>query len=42
MTELKICGPLNGSDLKMIQLITNRVRPKKATDAVLKLLDLIG
>ena len=25
MTELKITGPLNGNDLKIIQLITNRI-----------------
>ena len=40
MQELKICGPLNGNDLKVIQLITSRLKPKKPTDQVLTMLDL--
>ena len=35
MQELKICGPINGNDLKVIQLITSRLKPKKPTDQVL-------
>jgi len=38
--ELKICGPLNGNDVKTIQLITNRVRPKKANERLIRVLDL--
>ena len=38
--RLKISGPLNGSDIKVIQQMTSRVRPKKAGDAVLKEIDL--
>ena len=40
ISELKICGPLNGSDLKIIQLMTSRLKAKKPTDAVLTSLDL--
>ena len=40
MTELKISGPLNGNDLKIIQLITRNARTRKPTDQVLTVLDL--
>ena len=40
MSELKICGPLNGSDIKIIQLIVNRLKAKKASEHVLTALDL--
>ena len=38
--DLKICGPLNGTDIKVIQQMTSRMRPKKAGEAVLKSIDL--
>ena len=40
MTDLKICGPLNSSDIKVIQLITSRLKAKKSDDQVLTSLDL--
>ena len=40
MSELKNSGPLNGNDLKIIQLITNRLKPRKPTDVMLTVLDL--
>ena len=40
MSNLKICGPLNGSDLRVIQLITNRLKAKKNNEVVLTELDL--
>jgi hypothetical protein len=40
MSSLKICGPLNGSDLRIIQLITNRLKAKKSNETVLTELDL--
>ena len=30
MEELKVCGPLNGADLKIVQQIANRNKAKKA------------
>ena len=40
MTDLKICGPLNASDLKFIQQLTNRVKAKKSNSQTLTSLDL--
>ena len=40
MTDLKICGPLNTNDMKIIQLITSRVKAKKSGEQVLTSLDL--
>ena len=38
--ELAISGPLNGNDMKIIQLIANRNRIKKGSDRMLRVLDL--
>ena len=40
MTDLKICGPLNVNDLKIIQALTSRVKAKKSSEQVLTSLDL--
>ena len=40
MTDLKICGPLNANDFKIIQALTNRTKAKKTTDQILTSLDL--
>ena len=40
MTDLKICGPINASDIKVIQLITSRLKAKKSNEQVLTSIDL--
>ena len=35
ISELKVCGPLNSNDLKVLQQIANRVKPKNPKDVLL-------
>ena len=40
MSELKVCGPLNGNDLRLLQTIAGRMKPKRASNHHLLVLDL--
>ena len=40
MTDLKICGPINTSDIKVIQQITSRQKAKKSNEQILTSIDL--
>ena len=40
MSELKIKGPLNGSDLRLLQTLAGRLKPKRAGNHQLQVLDL--
>ena len=38
--ELKVCGPLNTSDIKTLQLMANRTKPRQEGHRLLRVLDL--
>ena len=40
MSELKVCGPLNGNDFRILQSIAGRTKPRRASDHKLLVLDL--
>ena len=40
MSELKVCGPLNGNDFRILQTIAGRAKPKRASGHKLLVLDL--
>ena len=40
MSELKVCGPLNGNDLRILKLITQHTIAKNENERVLTTLDL--